>query len=155
MLESGGLHETRRPLMTFRVADEWIAVAVEQVETVTLAPRLWPVPRASADHRGLFDVNGALVPVLSLGLHPDQTPTPEVETLVAILQVRGESIGLEIDQPGQVFENYSLGEDETPPEILAPLSPQRGSSRESRFWLVDADQLWRRKTTPSSSGDQQ
>jgi chemotaxis signal transduction protein len=148
MAEFGGLDTELRPVMTLRVAGEWIAVRVDRMESVALAPRLWPVPFSRREYAGLHDAGDQLVPVLTLG--PDAGPNHDA--LLAILHVRGESVGLVIDRAGRVHERYWLDEPTGAgdvPDILAELGATRARTREQSFWLIDPDKLWQPILAPS------
>jgi chemotaxis signal transduction protein len=126
------------PVMTFQVASHWLAVRVEQVDRVAVAPRLWPVPLSQPDYLGLYDTGSELVPVVRLDPEHHES---EREQMLAILHVRGESVGLAIDRPGRVYERYRV-DDAPAPEHLAPAEPKRGIAADVRFWLLDADRLF-------------
>jgi len=139
MAAPGGLAAELRPVMTFRIADEWVAVGIEQLESVELASQLWPVPMARSEYIGLHDNGDELVPILAL----DARAGHGGEQLFAVLQVRGESVGLAIQRAGQVHTGYTLEDAVTsPPALLASLAPRRARSGERSFWLIDTDKLW-------------
>jgi chemotaxis signal transduction protein len=126
------------PVMTFQVSGDWLAVRVEQVDRVAMAPRLWPVPMAHPQHIGLYDTGQELVPVLCLDGRPTK---PESEQMLAILQVRGESVGLAIDRAGRVYDRYRF-DDAPAPATLRHAQPRRGVTADARFWVLDADRLF-------------
>jgi len=112
--------------------------------SVALAPKLWPVPAARPEYRGLFDQgDNNLVPVLDLTAQP-QSQISE-QQLVAILHVRGEPVGLCIDRAGRVYDDYQILES-TPDKTVSHVSTRRGqagtNSNNEAFWLVDPDALW-------------
>jgi chemotaxis signal transduction protein len=127
--------------MTFRVGGEWLAVRVEQMESVELVDRLWPVPLAIPEYAGLCQHADTLVPVLNLV--PQVATTYEREQLVAVLHVRGEPVGLAIEKAGRVYEYYNVSEASDPvPNMLHNSQPKLATHQNKRFWLVDPDKLW-------------
>ena len=133
--------------MTFRIHRNWIAVRIDQMESVALAPQLWPVPTTPPEYVGLHDTGSQLVPVMRLDGSEPGTDDPgraaQPDQLVAVLHVRGESVGLAIDVAGHVLERYWLEEPTpTPPASLAPLRPLLGRTSATSFWLIDTDNLW-------------
>lgn len=140
MAQFDGLDAELRPVMTFRVADEWIAVRVDRMESVALAPYLWPVPFSRREYVGLHDAGDQLIPVLRLA---GQADIPAREQLLAILHVRGESVGLTIDRAGRVHERYWLDDAASEiPEPLAGLGATFARTGDLSFWLIDPDKLW-------------
>ena len=133
------------PVMTFCANGTWLCVDLEQVDSIAQPERLCPVPLADPKHMGLIDRGDSLIPVMNLA--PDSTRREDPsEPLVAVLQVRGESVGLLIDRAGRVEERY-WSEDATtpvaPPAALEDLAPRRLLTAERPLWLIDADRLWR------------
>ncbi len=128
------------PVMTFQAGGSWLAVRVEQVDRVALAPRLWPVPLARPEHVGLLDSGGELVPVLHLD---DTQATCTSEQMVALLHVRGESVGLAIDRAGRLYDRYRIDQDSTADSpALAAVQARRAVAGDHSFWLIDADRLF-------------
>ena len=117
-------------------ADEYI----DQMDGVALAPELTPVPLSRPEHLGLFDRGTDLVPVLSLA--PRQRPRRGGDQLLAILQVRGEPVGLAIERPGQVHAHYWLDEGPEAPPLLERTGALHARGGGESFWLVDPDRLW-------------
>ncbi len=140
MAKLGEVGDSPSPVMTFQIGGDWLAVRVEQVDRVAMAPRLWPVPLTRAEHRGLFDSGQELVPVMSL----DSARPAAAEQMVAILQVRGESVALAIDRPGRIYDRYRRQDIKTepPPPAFRDAKPTRVVAADGPFWLVDADQLF-------------
>ena len=131
------------PVMTFRIAGEWVAVRVAQMDRVAVAAKLWPVPWTVPGYLGLFDSGQELVPVLQLTGGAAKPESGEREHLVAILHVRGESVGVVIDRAGHLCEAYDLQAADLPsPAPLRPFGGRRAQSTTESFWLVDTDQLW-------------
>ena len=147
----GEVNDSPRPVMTFRVAGEWLAIPVEQVDRIAQTAALVPVPLSCLQHLGLMDDGGELIPVLRL----EGAPSPEVrrgeERLVAILHVRGESVGLAIDAAGRVYHGFRAGStDATPPPLLANVGAQSVFNSDGHCWLIDPDRLWQDLQTPRS-----
>ena len=140
MADVEGLRDPLRPVMTLQVADHWIAVRIDQMESVALAAHLWPVPLAQPGYVGLHDNGEQIVPVLALDEH---TPASTLEQLVAILEVRGRTVGLAIQRAGRVHEHYWVDDAaaEIPPS-LERLGAQLAHASEQSFWLIDTDNLW-------------
>ena len=131
------------PVMTFAMGGNWLAARVDQVDRVAVASRLWPVPLARPEHIGLFDSGQELVPVLRL-TSQEATPTkPGDEQLVALLHVRGQTIGLAIERAGRVYSRYWIEERRpSKPKGLGALDALSAMSSDSRFWLIDTDRLF-------------
>ena len=143
MEDLGDWHANPGPVMTFRVEREWIAVHVEQVDSVVCAPRLYSVPFTRPEYVGLLDAGETLVPVLGLAPVAKSTDTDQ---LVAILRVRGASVGLAIERAGRIYEHYWPDAVTTPPCFLTKAEPRLTRADEQSFWLVDTDNLWQETT---------
>lgn len=145
---SGEVSKAPGAVMTFCIAGNWLAVPVEQMDRIALANRIWAVPLSQREHIGLMDDAGELVPVMRL----DSAVAPEVgaEQLVAVLHVRGETVGLAVDTAGRVHDRFRLvpNKDE-PPAGLAAAGARCADSDGERFWLIDPDQLW--QTAPDAA----
>jgi chemotaxis signal transduction protein len=149
MAKLGEVGDSPSPVMTFQIGSDWLAVRVEQVDRVAMAPRLWPVPLATPEHLGLFDAGAELVPVMSL----DPERPRGGEQMLAILHVRGESVGLAIDKAGRIYDRYRRHDARTapPPTAFRAARPTRVVATDGAFWLVDADQLFAEPSdTPST-----
>jgi len=128
--------------MTFEAGGSWLAVKVEQVDRVAVAAHLWPVPFARPQHLGLLDGGQELIPVLGIDEDPPSVADGS-ERLVAILHVRGESVGLAIDRAGRICDRYRIEDTRAvAPPALAAAGARPAASSDSRFWLVDADRLF-------------
>jgi hypothetical protein len=135
-MQEFGETDSPNPVMTFRVASTWLAVPIAQMDRVACAEQLWPVPLARPEHAGLMFDDGELVPVLRLGPHQANGE------LVAILHVRGESVGVAVEVAGRVHDSYRFIEGERPPDWLRAAGPRRAQGPDSDFWLIDPDRLW-------------
>jgi chemotaxis signal transduction protein len=128
------------PVMTFRVAGTWLAVPVDRMDRIVTANRLVPVPLAAEDHIGLLETGAAVVPVMRLA-----PPTAERhgEQLVALLRIRGETVGVTIDAAGRVYRSFHPRHDSAaPPAEIAASAPVPAQAEDCPFWLVDPDRLW-------------
>lgn len=149
--DSEGLSHEPHPLMTFSVAGTWVGVSIEHMQCVTLAEEIWPVPGAPPHHLGLFEHQAQLLPVLTM--HDRPPPPPICNQLLAVLQVRGDSVALAIDSAGQVVDHHwPVRAPATPPAHLAGGNPRRARSsqwlaKEDVFWLIDTDELWPSQAT--------
>lgn len=129
--------------MTFRIAGEWVAVRIAQMDRVAVATKLWPVPWTVSGYLGLYDSGQELVPVLQLTSDAATSGSGEREHLVAILQVRGEAVGVVIERAGRLCDNYDLQAADLPsPAALHRFQGRRAHTATESFWLVDTDQLW-------------
>lgn len=147
----GEAAESPRPVMTFRVAGEWLAIPVEQVDRVAQTAALCPVPLSFAQHLGLLDDGGELIPVLKLEGASGIEDRPGEERLVAILHVRGESVGLAIDAAGKVYHGFRAGlADAAPPRLFQSIGARSIFNGDGHCWLIDPDQLWQSLQTPDS-----
>jgi chemotaxis signal transduction protein len=73
--------------------------------------------------------------------------TEDAEQLVAVLHVRGETIGLAVDAAGRVYDGYRLPpSSEEPPDELARLDARAVGAADKRIWLIDPDRLWQRES---------
>ncbi|MBI5510044.1 MAG: chemotaxis protein CheW [Deltaproteobacteria bacterium] len=140
----GEVIDSPRPVMTFRVAGEWLAIPVEQVERIAQTATLWPVPMSVPQHLGLLDDGNTLVPVLRLDAHRSGRDHGAEEQLVAILHVRGEAVGLAIDAAGRVYHGFRSGPTGArAPGPLAAIGARPIYSSDGPCWLIDPDELWR------------
>ena len=143
MQSFGEVGDSPRPMMTFRIAGEWLAIPVEQVNRMAQPAILWPVPLSSSQHLGLMDDGGELIPVLELERGPRTKELRGQERLVVIVHVRGEPVGLAIDATGRVYHGFRAGVADTPPPpFLADLGVQSVFSGDGQCWLLDPDRLW-------------
>lgn len=143
MAYQGERADSPSPVMTFEVRGNWLAARVDQVDRVALADQLWPVPLARPEYAGLFDSGGDLIPVLRLG--PADSPPKALtdQQLVALMHVRGQSVGLAVERVGRVYSRYWLEERQsTAPKELGAIDAQSAISSDFRFWLVDTDRLF-------------
>ena len=136
--------------MTFCVAGHWLAVPVEQMDRIAFAERLWPVPLARPEHRGLMDDGGELIPVLDLRANLDERHDSGL--LVAVLHVRGENVGLAVDSPGRVHDRFHLLPDgDEPPALFSDAAIRRADADDTCFWLIDPDKLWSTRATEATT----
>ena len=143
MAYQGERTDSPSPVMTFEVRGNWLAARVDQIDRVALAAQLWPVPLARPEHVGLFDNGHDLVPVLRLGPSDQPLKPPTEPQLVALMHVRGQTIGLAIERVGRVYARYRLEDGRlTAPDLLGAIGAQPARSSDFRFWLVDADRLF-------------
>lgn len=135
MSEATGLE----PVMTFQIGADWIGIRVDQMESVASASQLWRVPLTRPEYVGLHLQGEHLVPVMDIGrgsrMHGG-------EQLIAILQVRGEPVGVLINQAGRVLDRYYTENTSEPPLALEPFQPRMGRTGADSFWLIDTDKLW-------------
>lgn len=142
------------PVMPFRIHETWLAMRLEQIESVVADARLWPVPLVREEYVGLLDHAGTLVPVLAL----DPDGVSECN-LVALLRVRGNMVGLAVAEAGHLTDHYWVDEragerkplDGPQGLRLRPGQAQAVRNRERAFWLVDTQNLWL-ESSPTSSG---
>ena len=137
--------------MTLQIGDEWLGVPVVQLDRVVLAVSLCPVPMALPEYLGLLDNGQELVPVMQLASDKSSgsRTANHGEQLVAILHVRGESVGLAIDRAGQLCTRYEVDEAVGEvPKLISGVPARRACTEAECFWLIDTDQLW--QTTPTS-----
>jgi chemotaxis signal transduction protein len=137
MQEFGELGAEINPVMSFEADGARLAVRIDQVDGVVLASPLAPVPLTRPEHLGVFARGDELVPVLSLEPRPARA-----EQMVAVLQVRGEPVGLAIDRPGRVHQHYRADEGPAAPPALARANAVHARGGGESFWLVDPDRLW-------------
>lgn len=140
MGNKGEVYDSPSPVMTFEAGGRWLAVRVDQVDRVAVASRLWPVPLASRHHAGLFDSGSELVPVMQLD---DDVAEGTAEHLLALLHVRGATVGLAIERAGRVYDRWSCEDArDTAPDIIAAAGAVPAHSSDHHFWLVDTDRLF-------------
>ncbi len=140
MREFGEVADSPTPVMTFQVAGSWLGVPVEKMDRITSTERLWPVPLALPHHLGLMHDNGELLPVLTLATRLDMHTHSD---LVAVVHVRGDSVGIAIDAAGRVYDDYRVhpGGSEAPLGLAIP-EPKWTRTPNTEFWLFDPDRLW-------------
>jgi chemotaxis signal transduction protein len=140
MGNNGEVSDSPSPVMTFEAGGRWLAVRVDQVDRVAVTSRLWPVPLASRYHAGLFDAGTELVPVMHLDDAPSASAT---EHLLALLHVRGATMGLAIERAGRVYDRWSFEDArDAAPEVITAAGAVPAHSSDHHFWLVDADRLF-------------
>jgi chemotaxis signal transduction protein len=128
------------PVMTFRAAGAWLAVPVERMNRIVTAGRLVPVPLAHHDHAGLLQTADKVVPVMQLAA---PTEKGHEDQLVALLNIRGEIVGVTIDAAGRVYRTYHRRADtDAPPVAIAASQPVAAQAEDCPFWLIDPDRLW-------------
>jgi purine-binding chemotaxis protein CheW len=121
-----------RAHLAFALAGDRYLVPIERVRELVAAAPLTPLPGAPAWVRGIFNLRGAVVPVVDLGSKLGvgaSAPTSRTSWLVVELECerRREVLALETDE---VLEIVAVGEDEllaTPPAgIRARVEHVRG-----------------------------
>jgi len=104
-------------LCTFHLDNYWFGVAVEKVQEVVSAPPVTPVPLAPCGVAGLVNLRGQIVTVMDLrrrlGL-PERRPAAPLT--IVVVQVGKTTIGLLVDEAGEVVEA---------PEEMFEVSPAR------------------------------
>lgn len=107
---------TTEQYCTFRVADLFFGVAVDEVQEVLRHQPMTPVPRAAEAVRGLINLRGQIVTAIDLrvrlGLPPRDS---ERLPMNVIVRSRGEVVSLLVDDIGDVIDASAAGELEPPP----------------------------------------
>jgi purine-binding chemotaxis protein CheW len=89
-------------LVTFRIADTWLAVSAQHVEEICGAVTPLPIPRVPDHILGLMNVRGHGVPLLSLQrflhLAPAAEPLDDPHGRIVLVNVNGMRVGLVCDQ---------------------------------------------------------
>lgn len=127
--------------MTVTVRGAALGFSIEQVDRITVATDVIPVPESMPEHLGLIAHEDGYVPLLAL-----EPRSPRDEELVVIVRVRGEPVGLSIDEAGRIHATWSLSDasDSNPTEAPLPRLPgaRRAQAAGQTFWWVDTDRLW-------------
>ncbi len=131
--------------MTVSVGGAALGLSIEQVDRITLATDVIPIPESLPEHLGLIAHQDGYVPLLAL-----EPRGVREEELVVIVQVRGEPVGLSIDETGRVYSSWSFldsdGRGADSAEIPSPGArapgAQRAQTAGQTFWWVDTDRLW-------------
>ncbi|MEL6544181.1 MAG: chemotaxis protein CheW, partial [Myxococcota bacterium] len=88
--------------MTVSVDGAALGISIEQVDRITLAADVIPVPETIPEYLGLIAHDHAYVPLLAL-----RPRAQREEELVVIVQVRGEPVGLSIDDTGRIYRDWT------------------------------------------------
>lgn len=92
---------------SFFLAESEFALAVSFVQEVVNAPVAYTaVPLAPKYLKGLFNLRGAVIPVIDLRTLLQLTPSTSSETQkVAIIELEGTCVGLLFDKTGEIFRS--------------------------------------------------
>ncbi|MEM6531473.1 MAG: chemotaxis protein CheW [Myxococcota bacterium] len=124
-------------VMTVSVDGAYFGVLIDQVDRITMARSLAPVPDTEPEHLGLLEHEGELVPVMTL-----RPRAKRDEEMVLILKVRGHAVGLPIDGPGRVHNAWQTAPTDGEEMNNAVAGALACRAQDQSFWLVDADTLW-------------
>ncbi|BET69661.1 chemotaxis protein CheW [Opitutales bacterium ASA1] len=111
---------TARQYSTFRLAENWYAVDVLQVQEIIRPQEMTRVPLASPVVSGLINLRGQLVTALDLRRRLDLAPrTDGREPMNVVIRTAEGPVSLLVDEIGDVFEIDSK-DLEVPPETVEP-----------------------------------
>jgi purine-binding chemotaxis protein CheW len=106
---------------TFTVGTLLVGVEVDRVREIVIAPRIVPVPLASAGVLGLINRRGEIVTALDARVRfgTDATgPAPETHVIVGL---DGETVSFAVDGEGEVVEIAPESVHPVPETVPAPL----------------------------------
>jgi purine-binding chemotaxis protein CheW len=129
-----------RPVLTFRLANQQYALAVEQVLEVAAMVAVTIMPDAPAEVIGVANRHGEVLPIIDLR-KTFRLPAAEmtVATLFIVAEVHEKRIGLVVDEVFQV--KYIMGEALKPTHGAGKYVTHLVSDGESLFQLIDANPL--------------
>ena len=111
---------TARQYSTFRLAENWYAVDVLQVQEIIRPQEMTRVPLASPVVSGLINLRGQLVTALDLRRRLDLAPrTDGREPMNVVIRTAEGPVSLLVDEIGDVLEIDSK-DLEVPPETVEP-----------------------------------
>lgn len=147
MPDKGREPDTVGPVVTMSVDGSPIGVLVDQVERIVLARDLVAVPDSQPEHLGLLFHDNELVPVMTL--RPRQARDEE---MVAVVHVRGQSVGLSVDDAGRIHSRWEHCRSEPGKRPVDHAVP--ACALNSTFWLIDTDRLWPRADDTTAARQQ-
>lgn len=105
--------ERRTEYLAFRLGSDTYGVRIESIAEILKPPPITPIPRAPGIVLGIMSVRGRLVTVMDLRARfGHATATLGRRTRILLTEVRGETLGVVVDEVRQV---YRLGESEIEP----------------------------------------
>jgi purine-binding chemotaxis protein CheW len=91
-------------LVVFDMGQQSYALPIEPVEQIVEMVTITPIPQENHLVEGVINVRGAMVPVVNLGSALGLGPTRlELHTPIVLVQSRGRSVGLIVDQVRDVL----------------------------------------------------
>ncbi|MDQ7026006.1 MAG: chemotaxis protein CheW [Anaerolineae bacterium] len=124
--------DTLRPLLTFRLATQHYALAIEQVLEVAAMVAVTTMPDAPPEIFGLANRHGAVLPIIDLR-KVFRLPAADltVSTMFIVADVNNQQIGLLVDEVFQV--KYT---------IEGALKPTHGAGRYVTHIVSDGDTVF-------------
>ena len=114
----GGGVAAAHEYVTFRLAEQWLGIAVDLVQEVLTAQSIARVPMAQAAVAGFLNLRGQIVTALDLrtilGL---PTRPPEAEVMNVVVRHDGELFAFMVDDVGDVVSVEAAQLDPTPPRL--------------------------------------
>ncbi len=95
---------TERQVVAFRLGNETYAIDISYIHEIIRMKEITFVPRAPRYMRGVINLRGRIVPVMSLSARlglPVQEETPQ--SRIIVVEVNGESIGMIVDAVSEVL----------------------------------------------------
>ncbi len=129
--------------LSFTLAGETYALAVENVREVLEMSTITPLPRVPAFMRGVINVRGSVVPVIDLRLKMGMSMTEKgIDTCVVVLDIPSTegmaTVGALVDSVQEVVE-FDSASVEPPPRMGTSVRAEhlRGiGKRDERFVLI-------------------
>ena len=99
----GGDNSDRIQFVKIRLGNEWYGINISIVENIVRMQRITRVPGAEHYVKGVINLRGKVVPVMSLRLKMDMDEGEEKRTTrIIILRVDGDEVGMIVDEVREV-----------------------------------------------------
>lgn len=126
-------------------AEKEYGIETENIKEVIYTDGVIPLPGASEDIEGVFDLRGSLVPILHLGkrLAPPAGRSASSEHVV-IVEVCGKNYGIMVDQVREVLEvdEKQINRTEEVLDRELPYIKEVCRFGEQLIFIVDLKRLW-------------
>ena len=129
-----------RPVVTFAVADTWLAIHVQQIERVIEleAESIFRPPHLRQEYLGLVPYADGLVPLLRLGAQVG----PDLGHWSVVVLAHGQRLALPIERTGLLYGRYQMDAQPPPlPRSVRDYDVQPIAAAERTFWLVNTNSL--------------
>lgn len=154
---SGGTSaRTAEQYCTFRVADLFFGVAVDEVQEVLRHQPMTPVPRADRAVTGLINLRGQIVTAVDLRVRlglPDRDAG--LVPMNVIVRSRGEVVSLLVDDIGDVIDTAGIDAQPAPSNMPREVQDVVRGVRplpDAILLVLDADRAVDVTTTPDTNG---
>lgn len=119
--------DTTRQFIVAKLGDEQYGIDIKYIDNIVRMARITRVPKAQPYFKGIINLRGEVIPVMSLRLKfglPEDEITNATRIIIIKLEDSDSSIGVLVDA---VKEVVTLSEDE--------IEPSKGNSKDSKYLL--------------------